>query len=238
MNALYPILSRRCGVVGSVRTTFVTAAALLAFAAPAQAQEVTMDPLKQCYVSDGDLPTQRETIRVHATGFTPDSDLTLSIDGVPQFKGKSDAFGGVTANVPAPFQGQGQRTFTLTLSEDLNGEHFVTVQPFVSNLGVTMKPRRARPSRRIRFTGRGFTAAAPVFGHYVYGGKVRRTVRFAKASTIPCGTFRARRKQIPVRRPHTGEWLLQVDQQRKYAPVPSTNAQRVLIKVTETFKQP
>jgi hypothetical protein len=239
MSPLYPILSARCGVLRDVRATLLTAAFLLACAAPAQAQTtVTMDPLKPCYFSDGDLPTQRETIHVRASGFTPQAPVTLSIDGVPQFKGESDAFGTVTANVPAPFQGQGERTFTLTLSEDLNGDHFVTVQPLVSNLGVTMKPRKARPSKRIRFTGRGFTAAAPVFGHYLFGGKVRKTVRFAKASTLPCGTFKAKRKQIPVKRPHTGEWLLQVDQQRKYAPIPLTNAQRVLIKVTETFKQP
>lgn len=220
-----------------MRTTLVTAAAALAFAAPAQAQ-VAMDPLKPCYVSDGDLPTQRETIHVHATGFTPDSALTLAIDGAVVDHGKSDPFGAVTAFVPAPFQGQGQRTFTLTVSEDLNDDHFATATQWVTNLGVTMKPRKARPSRRIRFSGRGFTAAAPVFGHYVFGNKLRKTVRFARASKPPCGTFRAKRKQIPVKHPATGVWLLQVDQQHKYVPVPSTNAQRVLIKVTETFKQP
>ena len=48
----------------------LTALLLLALAAPAQADAV-LDPLKPCYVSDGDLPTQRETIHVHATGFTP-----------------------------------------------------------------------------------------------------------------------------------------------------------------------
>jgi hypothetical protein len=215
----------------------LTAAVLLGLATPAQAQ-LPMDALKPCYVSDGDLATQRETIHVHATGFTAASAVTLSIDGTPLYRGLSDAFGAVVANVPAPFQGQGERTFTLLLTEDQNGDHFATATSRVTNLGVTMRPRRARPSRRIRFVGRGFTAAAPVFGHYVFGGKVRKTVRFARASTLPCGTFRAKRKQIPVKRPHVGDWLLQVDQQRKYAPVPSTNAQRVLIKVTETFKQP
>jgi hypothetical protein len=237
MSPLYPILSAVCGVLRSVRVTLVTAAVLFGLAAPAQAQ-VVMDPLKPCYVSDGDLPTERETIHVHATGFTPDSALTLSIDGAVVDHGKSDPFGAVTAFVPAPFQGQDQRTFTLTVTEDLNDEHFATATQWVTNLGVTLKPRRARPSRRIRFTGRGFTAAAPVFGHYVFGGKVRRTVRFARASTGPCGTFRAKRKQIPVKRPATGQWLLQVDQQRKYAPIPATNAQRVLIRVIETFKEP
>ena len=152
-----------------VRALLLTATLALGLAAPAQA-DVAMDPIKRCYVSDGDLPTQRETIHVHAIGFTPDAALTLAIDGTPLYKGKSDAFGTVTANVPAPFQGQGQRTFTLTLSEDLNDEHFATATKWVTNLGVTMKPRKAKPSKRIRFNGRGFTAAAPVFGHYLFGG--------------------------------------------------------------------
>jgi hypothetical protein len=63
-------------------------------------------------------------------------------------------------------------------------------------------------------------------------------VRFARRSTLPCGVFRAKRKQIPVKRPATGDWLLQVDQQRRYAALPASNAQRVLIRVTETFKEP
>jgi hypothetical protein len=237
MSRLYPILSAPCGVLRDVRVIVATTMLLAGLAAPAQAA-VTMAPLKPCYVSDGDLPTQREAMHVHATGFTPDSALTLSIDGIPLYTGTSDAFGSVTANVPAPFQGQGERTFTLTLSEDLNDDHFVTVQPRVTNLGVTMRPRRARPSRRIRFSGRGFTAAAPVFGHYVFGGKVRKTVRFVRRSTVPCGTFHSRRKQIPVRHPAVGDWILQVDQQRRYAPLPATNAQRVIIRVRESFKQP
>src|SRR3954465_5322766 len=119
MRSLYPILSALCGVLRAVRVLAATALLLLSLAAPARAA-VTMDPLKPCYVSDGDLPTQRETIHVHATGFTADAAITLSIAGIPLYHGKSDAFGGVLANVPAPFQGQGQRTFTLTVSEDQN----------------------------------------------------------------------------------------------------------------------
>ena len=108
-----------------MRATLLTAAFLLACAAPAQAQTtVTMDPLKPCYVSDGDLPTQRETIHVRASGFTPQAPVTLSIDGVPQFKGESDAFGTVTANVPAPFQGQGERTFTASAAP-ANAHHSI-----------------------------------------------------------------------------------------------------------------
>jgi hypothetical protein len=237
MRALYPILSAVCGVLGSVRALLLTATLTLALAATAQA-DVVLDPLKPCYVSDGDLPTERETIRVHATGFTPLQAVTLTLDGVAVAHGTSDPFGAITASVAAPFQGQGERAFTLVVFEDQNQLNQDSATAQVTNLGVTLKPRRARPSRRIRFVGRGFTNDAPVFGHYVYGGKVRKTVRFARRSTLPCGVFRAKRKQIPVKRPATGEWLLQVDQQRRYAALPASNAQRVLIRVTETFKEP
>jgi hypothetical protein len=220
-----------------VRALLLTAALTLGLAATARA-DVVMDPIKPCYVSDGDLPTERETIRVHATGFTPDEAVTLTLDGVAVAHGRSDTFGAVTANVPAPFQGQGERAFTLVIVEDNNQLNNASATSLVTNLGVTLRPRRARPSRRIRFVGRGFTRDAPVFGHYLYGGKVRKTVRLARRPTLPCGSFRAKRKQIPVKRPATGDWVLQVDQQRRYAALPASNAQRVIIKVTETFKEP
>ena len=138
----------------------------------------------------------------------------------------------VTANVPAPFQGQGERAFTLIVVEDREpAEHRVRRPSLVTNLSVTLRPKRARPSRRVRFIGRGFTKDAPVCGHYVFGGKVRKTVRFARRPTLPCGVFRAKRQQIPVKRPATGDWLLQVDQQRRYAALPASNAQRVIITV-------
>ena len=77
MRSLYPILSARCGVLHNVRALVAIPLLLLFMAAPAQAT-VTMDPLKPCYVSDGDLPTQRERIDVHATGFAPLAALTNS----------------------------------------------------------------------------------------------------------------------------------------------------------------
>jgi hypothetical protein len=237
MRALYPILSARCGVLRDVRVIVATAFVLLSLAAPAQAQ-VTMTPLKPCYVSDGDLPTQREAIAVHATGFAPLAALTLQIDGQPVATGMSGAFGEADASVPAPFEGRNEHEFTLAVIENQNPNNAVTGISRVSNLAVTLKPRVAAPSRKVRFSGRGFTAAAPVFGHYVFGGKVRKTVRFAPQSGVPCGTFHARRRQIPLKNPAFGKWILQVDQQRRYAALPATNAQRVIIHVQKTFKQP
>ena len=197
-----------------------------------------MDPLKPCYVSDGDLPSQRERIDVHATGFAPLATLTLQIDGHTEATGRSDAFGVARASVSAPFEGFDEHQFTLVLVEDQNPSNLATQTSRVTNLAVTLRPRRARPTRKVRFSGRGFTLAAPVYGHYLFGGRLRKTVRFVGHSHLPCGTFHSRRRQIPVKRPAVGQWTLQVDQQKAYSPHPATNAQRVIIRVRERVKRP
>jgi hypothetical protein len=237
MRSLYPILSARCGVLHTVRALVAIPLLLLFMAAPAQAV-VKMDPLKPCYVSDGELTSQRERIDVHATGFAPLAALTLQIDGTTEATGKSGAFGEVTASVSAPFEELNEHEFTLLLIEDQNFNNFATATARVTNLAVKLRPRRAQPSRRVRFSGRGFTASAPVYGHYLFGGKLRKTVRFVANSHLPCGTFHARGRQIPVKHPSVGQWTLQVDQQKQYSPHPATNAQRVIIRVRQSLKQP
>jgi hypothetical protein len=197
-----------------------------------------MDPLNACYASDGDAPAQREKVHVHATGFTPAAHIELLIDGQFVTAGRADINGTTIADIPAPFQALGQRPFTLTLQEQENAQNFVTAGSLVTNLSVTLRPKRARPSRRVRFSGRGFTKDKPVYGHYVFGGKVRKTVRLARRPVQPCGIFHAKRRQIPVHHPTTGTWLLQVDQQHRYSPHPASNVQPVIIRVTETFKKP
>jgi hypothetical protein len=238
MPRLYPILSGACGVLGSVRTLPLTALLLLALAAPASAAPV-MDPLKPCYVSDGDLPEQRESVTVRATGFTPAAHVYILIDGaVVDTTGRADANGVVSGSFPAPFQGRGERLFTLGLQEQENTQNFVQATAMVTNLSVTLRPNPARPSRKVRFSGRGFTMDAPVYGHYLFRGKVRKTVRFARRPAGTCGVFHSRRRQIPIRRPATGDWVLQVDQQRRYSAAPASNLQTVIIKVRETIKEP
>ena len=67
---------------------------------------------------------------------------------------------------------------------------------------------------------------------------MRKTIRLAHRPVQPCGIFHAKRRQIPVHHPATGNWILQVDQQRRYSPHPASNTQRVMIRVAETVKLP
>jgi hypothetical protein len=220
-----------------LRALIATALSTAALAEPAAA--ATLDPpLKPCYASDGQAPGKRETINVHAAGFTPESDLDMLIDGQLVDSTKADAFGETRALVPVPFQGRGERPFTLVVVERANTANLVTATSRVTNLGVTLRPNPARPSQKVRFRGRGFTKAAPVYGHYVFGGVLQKTVRLVQRPVSPCGVFSTKRRQIPVRNARVGDWLLQIDQQRKWAERPASNMQAMTIKVRQTFLEP
>ena len=77
-----------------------------------------------------------------------------------------------------------------------------------------------------------------MWAHYLYKGKVRKTVRLVRRIKNPCGTFSVKRKQIPIKRPKLGVWRLQVDQQKRYSRAPDGVNVRADIKVQKVFTQP
>ena len=205
----------------SSRTIAVSGALLIAVLAPAGAQAATIQPLKPCYVTAGTAAEpQAEGVELVASGFTPNSKVDLTIDGQPFPNGQglqtdpTGALGGLPP-VPAPFIAKGSRDFTVTLTEQGNPASTATATAKTTALNVSVKPRQARPSRRIRFRGSGFTADKGVYAHYVYKNKVRKTVRLARR-TGECGSWEKRARQIPVEDPGTGLWTVQFDQSKKY----------------------
>jgi len=221
------------------RLLAVTLPVLLAAPATASAATWTRPPAP-CYVSVGPAPTERQAVPIRAEGFTPNAPLDLLIDGVPadtDGDGLSDQIyadpdGRVTKGaVPAPHQSRGERPFSIEVIERAKPSNSVAATSNVTALSVRLRPSLAPPSSRVRFAGRGFLKPAAVWGHYVYAGKVRRTVRLAKRPKGACGTFSVRRRQIPITRPRTGHWTLQVDQQKRYAPQPSSVFVRLDINV-------
>jgi hypothetical protein len=210
-------------------------AALAGLAAPGGAAAAGLEPLKPCYVSVD--KHQRELVEVHGFGFTPGSHVDVAVDGETQFSVPVYGDGLVSGKALAPFQRRGERDFELTLSEDGNPANTVSGLARVTGLSVKLSPRRAPSSSRVRFVGRGFTAMRPVYGHYVFAGMLRRTVRLGWPSG-PCGTFNVRRRQIPLEDPRDGSWTLQVDQQRAYSPSPDGVSVMVTIRVRRSFTRP
>ena len=102
---------------------------------------------------------------------------------------------------------------------------------------VSIRPSTAAPSSRVRFRGRGFTQPGTVYGHYLYRGKVRKTVTLAKRparALRPLQRAGAGRSRSASRASASG--LLQIDQERKYRRAPERGAIRVIIRVQRVFK--
>jgi hypothetical protein len=202
---------------------------LLGALLPASASAAVIDPLKPCYVTAGTAAQpQAEGVAIVANGFTPNSKVDLTMDGRPVPNGiglQADPAGILNLTptpVPAPFIAEGSREFSVTLTEQGNPANTATATARTTALSVSVRPEQAPPSKRIRFKGAGFTDDKGVYAHYLYKGKVRRTVRMARR-TGTCGTWRKRARQIPVDEPRTGLWTVQFDQRKRY------------VKPTQTF---
>ncbi len=205
----------------SARSLAAGGALIAALAAPAAAQAApVIQPLEPCYVtaltSEGQ---QSEAMQIMAGGFTPNSDVRLTIDGAPVPGGEALKAGlAGELNVPgfpAPFVESGRRPFTVTLTEIDNPANTVSATSESAALGVSLKPETAKPSQRIRFKGLGFTEDRAIWVHYLRKGKLRKSVRMAREPRA-CGGFRKRRRQFPMRNPRLGKWILQFDQSRQY----------------------
>ena len=189
----------------SPRIIAVTGAILTVLALPAAAQAAQLDqPLRPCYATtlDGDGTPTSEGITLAVSGFTPNSLVDLTIDGTNYEVGvatdETGAF--VKVDIPAPYIGSGQREFTITATEQGNPLNVVTATARTTALGVSVKPAEATPSTKVRWKGRGFTADRPVYVHYVYKGKSRKTVKMTN--------------------PALGRWKVQFDQSKKYRAQP------------------
>jgi hypothetical protein len=209
----------------SARTPAVTGALLLALLVPASAEAATIQPLKPCYVTAGSAAApQGEGVAINAAGFTPNSkvDLAITLDGQPapgsQPGLQTDPAGNLAVSpqqLAAPFVASGTHEFVVTLTEQGNPANTASATAKTTALGLSVKPRRARPSQRIRFKGNGFTARKPVYAHYIFKKKLRKTVRMVRR-TSTCGGWTARKPQIPVDNPKPGTWTVQFDQSKKY----------------------
>ena len=130
---------------------------------------------------------QSEGIRSRRTGFTPNSIVDLAIDGAPVPDGaglQTDAQRRHRRAQPARScrrrsSGAGQRDFTVTLTEQGNPANVRPPSRGHTALGVNVKPQRAKPSGEGPLHGRGFTQDKPVYAHYVFGGKLKKTVRMS-----------------------------------------------------------
>ena len=198
----------------SVVVCALAVALALAFAPTARA--ASADPLGACFLSVA--PDQTELVPVGASGFTPGAAIDVRIDGAAHSVATADGSGRLAGTLPAPFQARRERSFTIDLIQRHDPANAERLRSRVTALSVSVRPRSARPSSRVRWTGRGFLGPGPVYAHYVKAGHERRTIRLARPRGA-CGRFSVRHRQFPFR-PSVGRWTVQVDQRPAFAPAP------------------
>ena len=230
----------------SPRIAAVTGALVTVLALPAAAHAAQLDqPLRPCYATtqsvdqDGNVFPVSEPVNIKASGFTPNALVDIAIDGeVVAPDVATDASGAIgtlsATQLTAPFMSTGQREFTVTITEQGNPANVVTATAHTTALGVSVKPQATKPFKPVRWKGRGFTAEKPIYAHWVYKGKVRKTVRMTGNPGL-CGTFEKKTPQIPVSSPGLGRWTVQFDQAKKFKAKPSTTFVRMTIVISRQF---
>lgn len=189
---------------------------------------VTVTELKPCYLSVA--PGMTEPVSLDAAGFTPGSLVDVRVDGATDaLQATAGPTGRLSTQVRAPFRKHGERRFEIELVERDQPINAAVLQTRVSALAVRVRPATARPARRVRWIGRGFTAPGAVYAHYVKDGEARDTVRIGRPHG-PCGTFSVRRRQFPFR-PAVGAWTVQIDQLKSFAATPASPFVRLPITV-------
>jgi hypothetical protein len=198
----------------------VTTIALGAAAQDARAAEVTVD--RACFADPAD---RRDVVQLSGSGFAPDADYQVTLDGQPLTggTGRTDAAGNLAGRFVAPGVGTvsriaRQHTFRLGVQQ---GPNRPETRFTVSRLFASFKPTAGDPAAlRVRFSLYGFSlqgiATPPVYLHYVGpSGRVARTVRLGTAAQ-DCGFLRTGRRRLFGFTPRAGSWRLQFDTRRRY----------------------
>ena len=189
--------------------TAIIGLAALGGASEAQASTLAVDA--PCYL-------ENTSVSATGTGFTAGGPVNFSFDGQLSASGTADTSGNFTQPLTAPLLPAGslQHTFSLAAQDQTNPALAATAAVTVTKLAATLKPRRAKPTRKVRFGIHGMPPGRPVYLHYVFHGKQRARVKMGTAKA-PCGTLTARKRFFPMRRPAIGVWTFQLDPQKRYS---------------------
>lgn len=185
--------------------TLVTAGGVV-LAANAQAQSVTITPVKPCYLAG-------EQITATAAGFTPGGLVDFAIDGRSLGPLVADPAGTAAGMITLGGM-RGAKSHGLTATDQSNPALVANAAFLGTTRRVVVKPVNAPAGRARKLTGYGFLAGPRVYMH-VRGKGYSADKRIARPSG-PCGTFVTRQVIVPSSA-GTGRYRVQFDAKKKYS---------------------
>jgi hypothetical protein len=176
-----------------------------AVAAPAAAQAGIVGVDRSCYAEGA-------PVIVGGAGFTPGSTVSISGSGLSGTAPvRPDGTFVYAGNAPTGFSVS--RPGSETLGFTVIDGHGVTQRGSlrVAPLAMKVKPSRANPRRRVRWTFSGFPQGSTIYSHVSRGGRTFNH-RFGRAHG-PCGILSTHARLLPVRarRVRMGVYRIQVD---------------------------
>jgi hypothetical protein len=193
------------------RTSLLAVGLALALPSVAAAGTVQLSPPASCLRPGLEY-------QLSGSGFTPDKSISFSGEGIG-FSIETDGTGAWAPSTSNDFRvpeydSLTPKTVTLSVTDPgdpaLNTTFSYATVAFGSNL-----PVKGKPNQFVTWQFAGFINA-PIYGHYLYNRKEKRTVAFG-AGEGPCGTLSKRAMRFPIKKPKNfGTWEIRIDSNPKW----------------------
>ena len=187
---------------------FATLLALLSLPATAGAQDLALDADRSCY-------GPHQVISLTGYGFTPDSDVALSIDGQQLGLGIADYDGIFMASLRAPALPFAEVGLRLTATDQTYLLNRASTIVRLASLGVRVTPTTGDPTRPRRIRARGFFNGETLYAHVRRGDRVRN-LRIGRLRGA-CRRVEATRRLFPPG-VDAGAYRLHFDTSRRFYP--------------------
>jgi hypothetical protein len=194
------------------RTALLAVGAALALPSVAAAGTVQFTPPVACLQAG-------QSYAITGTGFSPNRFVSLSGEGVASSyeAGENGSFSTEAGNGVglSEYDSFTPKTVNVTVT-DLNPALSTSFSFMAVKFGSNL-PVKGKPNQVVNWEFAGFLNNAPIYGHYLYERKEKKTVRFGTGQG-PCGTLSKRAMRFPIKKPKNfGTWEIRVDSNPKWS---------------------
>jgi hypothetical protein len=149
------------------------------------------------------------------SGFSPDRTLNFSGDGITtSYEVKENGSFSTDSWTLPEYDSLTPKTVNVAVT-DLNPALSTSFSFQMVKFGSNL-PVKGKPNQVVTWQFAGFLDSAPIYAHYLYERKEKRTVRFGSGQG-PCGTLEKKAMRFPIKKPKNfGTWEVRVDSNPKW----------------------